>query len=169
MHVSAAFRIAVLGATAFVAVGATAHAQRFSAVGREAVATAPGLEVVTLRDATLNACYTLFIFEPAPQAARLIVPDSRSAQDLAEERDRRLAALLAEYERSQYAPVPGFVTNPLRFSVEADRVEREYERRVREQEMSRLEDQLTRATAAPRMAVSGPSPCPPPAAASTRP
>jgi hypothetical protein len=169
MHVSATCRIAACGLVALLGADATAHAQRFSAVGREAVATAPGLEVVTVRDATLNACYTLFLFEPASQPSRVVIPDSRSRQDLAEERDRRLAALLAEHERSLYAPVPGFVADPLPYRVEIERVQSEFERTLREQELSRLEEQLARATAAPRMAVSGPAPCSPAAAAAKRP
>jgi hypothetical protein len=138
----------------------SAHAQRFDAARRETVAAIQGLDVVTIRDTVLNACYTLFIMESVVQPVRPVRADPASLQDLAEERDRRLSALLVEYERSQYAAVPGFpVPNPLRYAWEGDKVQGEYERRLRDKETNRLEEQLAQIASAPRLAVTGPVPC----------
>jgi hypothetical protein len=149
------------GVAAVLLTASTAHAQRFDAARREAVAAIPGLDVVTIRDTVLNACYTLFIMESAVQPARPLRADPASVQDLANERDRRLAELLAEYERSQYATVPGFVVPSLRFAWEGDKVQGEYERRLRDKEIDRLEEQLAHVASAPRLAVTGPVPCGP--------
>ena len=165
MHARATIRIAAWGAAVVLAASAPAHAQRFTAVGREAVTAIPGLEIVTLRDAVLNVCYTLFMLEPTLQPSPVTIPDSRSLQELADERDRRLAALLAEHERQQYAPVPGFVPNSLRYAWEGTRVQGEFDRALRDKELNRLEEQLARLAAAPRLTVTGPAPCAPAAAA----
>src|SRR5262245_30775724 len=93
-------RIAAPLVTALLACSAPALAQRLDAARREPVAAIPGLDIVTIRDTATNTCYTLFILEPSIQRVPSIVPDQRSAQELADERDRRLAALLADYERS---------------------------------------------------------------------
>ncbi|HEX5108268.1 MAG TPA: hypothetical protein VFV95_07475 [Vicinamibacterales bacterium] len=161
-------RIAAPLVTVLLAVSVPAYAQRFDAARRETVAAIPGLDVVTIRDTVTNSCYTLFILEPAIPRVPSVVPDQRSAQELADERDRRLAALLAEYERSQFAPVPGFPVPTLRYGWEGNRVQSEYEQRLRDKEFSRLEEQITRLAAAPRLAVAGPSSCTAPAAALKR-
>lgn len=152
-------RIAAPLVTVLLALSAPAHAQRFDAARRETVAAIPGLDIVTVRDTATNTCYTLFILEPSIQRVPSIVPDQRSAQELADERDRRLAALLADYERSQFAPVPGFPVPTLRYGLEGNRVQSEYEQRLRDKDFSRLEEQITRLAAAPRLAVAGPAPC----------
>ena len=90
---AATVRLAAGVAAALLTAG-TVHAQRFDAARRETVAAIPGLDVVTIRDTALNACYTLFIMEPGVQPARPSRADPASLQDLAEERDRRLSALL---------------------------------------------------------------------------
>jgi hypothetical protein len=41
----------------------------------------------------------------------------------------------------------------------------EYEQRLRDRDFSRLEEQIARLAAAPRLAVAGPAPCTPAAAA----
>ncbi|HVG56792.1 MAG TPA: hypothetical protein VM846_20305 [Vicinamibacterales bacterium] len=156
---SAIVRIAAPLVTVLFAVSAPAYAQRFDAARRETVAAIPGLDVVTIRDTTTNTCYTLFILEPSIQPTPSSVPDQRSAQELADERDRRLAGLLAEYERSQFAPVPGFPVPTLRYGWEGNRVMSEYEQRLRDKDFSRLEEQIARLAAAPRLAVAGPAPC----------
>jgi hypothetical protein len=156
---SATRRLAA-GVTAALLTASTAHAQRFDAARREAVAAIPGLDVIMIRDTVLNACYTLFVMEPVGESARPLRADPASIPDLANERDRRLAALLAEYEQSQYAAVPGFpVPNPLRYAWEGNKVQSEYERRLRDKEISRLEEQLAHMASTPRLAVTGPVPC----------
>lgn len=162
MGASATLRIAACVAAAVLADSPALLAQRFDSVKRETVTAIPGLDVVTIRDTVLNACYTLFILEPVVQPARSAPADARSVQDLAQERDRQLAALIAEYERSQYATVPGFpVPNPLRYAWEGDRVQSEYERKLREKDASRLEEQLAHLASSPRLAVTGPASCGP--------
>ena len=156
---AATFQVAA-GVAAALLTASSAHAQRFDAARRETVAAIQGLDVVTIRDTVLNACYTLFIMEPAVQPVRPVRADPASLQDLAEERDRRLSGLLVEYERSQYAAVPGFpVPNPLRYAWEGNKVQGEYERRLRDKEINRLEEQLAHIASAPRLAVTGPVPC----------
>jgi hypothetical protein len=158
---ASALRIAACVAAAVLADSPAMLAQRFDAAKREAVTAIPGLDVVTIRDTSLNVCYTLFILEPAVQPAASAPADARSIQDLAHERDRQLAAVIAEYERSQYATVPGFPVPTLRYSWEGTRVQSEYERKLREKDASRLEEQLAHLASVPRLAVAGPVPCAP--------
>jgi hypothetical protein len=151
--------LAILGICgALVTGGASLRAQaRFVAVGREAVAGASGLEVVTIRDQTLAACYTVFVMEATPTQAppvELTSIDAALAQ-----RDRRLADLSGELERSLATATPGTLgPNVLRFEWEGQKAQADYERALREHEMARLEARLI--ATARKMAVSGPSPCP---------
>jgi len=164
-------RVGAAIVAAMLSGAAAVHAQvRFDAPRRESVPAIPGLEIVTIRDSTLNACYTLFIMEPAAQWPPTRSTDSPSIQDLARERDRLLAALNAEYEHSQYSVTPGFpIPNPLKYAWEGNKVQSEYERKVRDKEVTRLELQLAEMVRAPRLAVSGPVLCAPPPASSSAP
>lgn len=152
---------------AFVAAGAAVSAQsRFTVVGGgEKVAAVSGLEIVVVRDTVLNACYTLFVLRPSPQAAPAAPSDAATIEQAAGERDRRLSALTAEFERGLPGGVPGTLgSNPLRYQWEGDKVQSEYERQVREKEFARLGEQLALIAGEPRLAVAGPAPCEPPPA-----
>ena len=153
-------------ACALTAVGVVKAEERFEVTGREPLAAIAGVEIVTVRDTLLNACYTLFVAQPArlPAAPH---DESTSLHDLATERDRRLSALTDEFERGMAGGVPATLgSNPLKYSWEADKVQSEYERRVREREIARLESQLAAIAGEPHVAVAGPAPCGPPASPS---
>lgn len=146
---------------ALLTAGAIAREQtRFEPTAREPVAAVPGLEVVTLRDAAANACYTLFIMRPDIRAGIPAPTDAATLRELAGARDRTLAMLSEQFERGQYGGVPGNLgANPLRYQWEGDKVQSEYERRVRQEEFGRLEALLAQIAAEPRIAVAGPAPC----------
>lgn len=134
---------------------------RFEAAGHDVVAALPGLEIVTVRDAAADRCYTLFVLRPTapPVAARR--DGGTTIEDAASARDRRLAALAAEFERGLPGAVPSTLgSDPLRYQWEGDKVQSEYERLVREEEFGRLAQQLADIAAQPRLAVAGPAPCP---------
>lgn len=133
---------------------------RFEAAGHATVTGVPGLEVVSVRDAAANSCYTLFVLRPAALPIAPPRGGSASIRDAATERDRRLAALAADFERGMPGAVPGTLgTDPLRYQWEGDKVQSEYERLVREEEFGRLARQLTEIAAQPQLAVAGPGPC----------
>ncbi len=139
---------------------ASLHGQaRFEVASRETVGSVSGLEIVTVRDTALNACYTLFVFRPVPELAPPRV-DTTTVQEAASERDRKLAALSEEFERGLPGAVPATLgANPLKYEWEGDKVQSDYERLVREREMARLEERLDLIAGEPRIAVAGPAPC----------
>jgi hypothetical protein len=138
---------------------------RFEALSRDAVAAVPGLQVVAVRDATLNVCFTLFVFAPVQPAAPPRA-EPRNISDAATTRDQQLAALGTEFERGLSAASPAMlVNNPLKFQWEAQKAQSEYEHTLRQSELARIEDQLAQIQSTPRLAVSGPVSCGPPASA----
>ena len=153
---------------ALLAGGAAIAAEtRFEVSSRETVAAVPGLQIVTVRDNVLKACYTLFIVEPVRQAGTATRTES-TVPEAAAERDRQLSALSADYERALVAAMPGTLgPNALRYEWEGDKVQSDYELRLRERELTRLEEQIAQIATAPRLAVAGPAPCvaPPPTTA----
>lgn len=150
--------LAMAALCAFAAAGLRAQG-RFEVRARERVAAVAGLEIITVHDAALDACYTMFVLQP--QGQTLPAPTGRTnLQEAAVERDRRLAALNAEFERGLSGGVPATLgSNPLKYTWEGDKVQSDYEHRVRESEMARLEAQLAAIVSEPRLAVAGPAPC----------
>jgi len=145
-------------------ISAPVYAQaRFEALSREGVAAVPGLQIVAVRDAALNICYTLFVLTPAqPAPAR---PDVRSVPDAAGARDQQLAAVLGEFERGLSSASPAMlVNNPLKFQWEAQNAQIEYEHALRQSELARVEEELAQIRDTPHLAVSGPVSCTPAAA-----
>jgi len=77
----------ILLLSAFVFRDASLTAQtRFQVLGQEATNEIPGLRIVTIRDNQLDACYTVFLFEPsAPaeiSAPVATTPDEAAQQSL---------------------------------------------------------------------------------------
>ena len=133
---------------------------RFEAVTRDAVDAVPGLQVITIRDRALNACYTLFVIEAAKQVPPLPPLEMLSPDEAAAERDGRLSQLIAALEQSSSVAVPGTLgPNILQYEWEAQKAQSEFERALREAEVARLEAPLKRIADAPHFAVSGPAPC----------
>lgn len=164
------YALAVAGAVvacATIAAGGENRAQsRFTAVSRDSVAGAPGLQIVTLRDTVANACYTVFILEASPSLGRSGSPSVEAAAD---DRDRQLAALIADLDRALVNAAPGTLgPNLLRYQWEGDKVQSDYERQLREAEFGRLEAQLAAIASAPRLAVTGPSACAPAPSSTSR-
>jgi hypothetical protein len=151
--------VVLLGA--LVADGTPVAAQgRFKAIAREAVAVTPHLQIVTVLDTVQSACYLLFVIEPDPPAGRHFDAARTDVQSAVTLRDRRLAELNDAYEQGFRTLYPG--TPPLsvlRFEWEGWKVQSEYERVVRENELAWLEEELERIAAAPAVTVSGPVPC----------
>lgn len=154
-----------LGALLIAAAAGSAQA-RFETVGRDTVAAVPGLQILTIKDNVQNGCYTVFLVEAARPAPSPPADDTRTVADAAAKRDQRLQELITEYERGQATLTAGtVVADPLRYALEGQKAQIEFESALRLNELARLEERLDRIAAAPRLAVSGPSPCPRPAAA----
>jgi len=133
--------------------------QRFAMISREALPLVPGLQIVTLRDtASQNACYTLFLVE-APAAASQAPPQTVESATAA--RDQRLQALAADFERAQFAPIPGVPSlNALQVELEAQRAQSDFNRAVLDYHFARLEESLAQLAKGSRLAVTGPASCP---------
>jgi hypothetical protein len=133
---------------------------RFEAVAHDVVPTIPGLQILTIRDNMLSACYTLFVIAPAPPTGSQPQNEPASAQDAAVQRDRQLSALSLEFERGLPGGVPATLgSDPLKYAWEGQKVQSEYERVLRENDLVRIEERLVQIVAAPRLAVSGPVAC----------
>jgi hypothetical protein len=149
----------VLTCTVVAMPAATAQG-RFRAIGNDNIAAAQPLQVVTVRDDAQDVCYLVFLFQPERSAAGR--PDAERV-DIAgaiTSRDRRLAELSDAYEKAFLTPAPVIPPlNLLRFEWEGWKVQSEYERAVRERELTRLELALERIAAMPAMTVSGPVSC----------
>jgi hypothetical protein len=134
--------------------------ERFTLFSREVISTSPSLQVIGVRDAAQDSCYLIFVIETSrPPVDRLIVQPSDVAA-AASLRDHRLTELNHLYETrgfgSLYAGIPA---NMLPYEFEAQKIQSEFERALRQDEIGRLEEQLERIAAAPAVAVSGPAPC----------
>ena len=155
-------RIVSTGAVCVLLAGAaTVRAQgRFEALSRERVAGAADVEIITVRDKTLNTCYSLFLLNtatPALNPAQIAAP---TAEDAAIERDHRLSELSTAFERARSSVVAG-APGPdwLKYQWEGQKAQNEFERVVREKNLARLETQIRQIAEAPKLAVSGPAPC----------
>ena len=116
--------------------------------------------IVTILDTVQDACYLLFQVEPKRTAVRRFDSTPSDVQSAAAVRDHQLAELNDTYEQGFKSLYPG--TPPLsllRFQWEGWKVQNEYDRVVRENELAWLEGVLDRIAAAPSVAVSGPVPC----------
>jgi hypothetical protein len=139
---------------------ASLHAQtRFTVLARESVATTPTLEILTLRDATQGSCYLLFTLDLSLPSQTRVVVQPTDVAEAAARRDRRFAELNRAYEQSFGSLYVGTPANALPYQFEAQKIQADFERVLREQELTRLEAQLERILTAPKVAVSGPAPC----------
>jgi hypothetical protein len=140
--------------------GALGAQARFEGMTRDGVAAVPGLQVIMVRDNTLNACYTLFVIDAASPLQALPPIEARSVQNAAAERDRRLSELSTELEKTRSTVVAGTLgPDILKYEWEGQKAQSEFERVLLENEVARLEAPLKRIADAPKLAVSGPAPC----------
>jgi hypothetical protein len=131
---------------------------RFKALATDSLV--PGLQIVTMLDTAQGACYLIFLTESDSPRERHFTAQQSDVDRATTWRDRRLAELSQAYDQAFYAVYPGTPPiNVLRFSWEAEKVQSEYERIVRENELAWFEEQLERIALLPRIAVSGPAPC----------
>lgn len=160
-------RFLVAGVTALLGVfGASlASAQaRFETTAHDAIPGVPGLQVVTVRDNALNACYVVFVMEPERPigtVGRVEPPDIREAADAL---DRRLAALSDAFERERGA-IPGTMApDPLRYQWEAQKAQHAFDLTALQAQFDRLERRLDLLSDAPRLSATAlPGPCAAPA------
>jgi hypothetical protein len=130
---------------------------RFRALGRE---TFGNLEVVTMLDTAQNACYLLFVTEPGMRTGSAQDEQPYDVSGAAALRDQRLAELNDAYLQSFRTLTPGIApVTELWYSWEAQKAISDFERVVRENELTWLASQIERAAAGPKLAVSGPAPC----------
>jgi hypothetical protein len=108
---NATVRVGIVCVAALVLRGPAAHAQgTFQAIAQGAVANAPGVRAMTIRDASMGVCYTVFTVE----GPTLGVPDSASTdsvervRQLAEQRDRALSSLEARIAEESKGPAPQY-------------------------------------------------------------
>ena len=134
--------------------------ERFTLFSREVISTSPNLQVIGVRDAAQDSCYLIFVIETSlPPVDRLIVQPSDVAT-AARLRDRQLTELNHLYETTGFGSLYGGTpANILPYQFKAQKIESEFERVLRQDEIGRLEEQLKRIAAAPAVAVSGPAPC----------
>jgi hypothetical protein len=164
----------IAGALCAMAAAATAlQAQaRFEILSRDAVAVSPaqavavpGLQIVTVRDNAIGACYTVFVMDPPRSAESAPRVDTSSVDAAAARRDRQLADLTGEFDRALASPTPGTLgPSSLRYELEGQKIQSDFDRTLREQDVARIERRLEQMAQLPRMAVSGPAACPKPAA-----
>ncbi|MGH9254964.1 MAG: hypothetical protein ACRD3C_10385 [Vicinamibacterales bacterium] len=105
---------------------------RFRVLEQHVIAEVSGLRIVTVRDTQLSQCYTLFIMDP-PAALNAIPPPPpvddvtdeaiQRIRDAAEQRDRQLADLKAQIDRSGWWDA--FAVG--RYETARRKVEEEYE------------------------------------------
>jgi hypothetical protein len=138
---------------------------RFSMLSRETVAVVPTLQVITIRDAAQNSCYLLFTIDTSLSTANRVDAQTPDVAGAAARRDHRFADLNRAYEQSFGSLFVGTPANALPYQFEAQKIQADFERVVRDEELTRLEAQLERVLAAPKIAVSGPAPCGPEQAA----
>jgi hypothetical protein len=132
---------------------------RFTLLSRETVAITPTLQVVTIRDAAQGSCYLLFTIDLSLPSPTRVVAQPTDVAEAAARRDRRFAELNRAYEQSFGSLYVGTPANALPYQFEAQKIQMDFERVLREQELTRLEAQLERILTGPKVAVSGPAPC----------
>ena len=158
-------RLAATIVIAFAVAAGTANAQaRFEVVDRTTISGPTELRLITLRDNVLKACYLVLVTDtpgqpdPGTRVQLMDIPDAATA------RDRRLADLLNGFEH-EVGAVPGtIIPNPLKYDWQAQTAQFEFALNVLAHEFARLEQQIERASAAPRTGITAvPAPCTPPA------
>jgi hypothetical protein len=133
---------------------------RFEAVTQDPVVAVPGLQIVTVHDHAQNVCYTVFVMRVARPLANPSRGEPTSVEDAAARRDHRLSQLSVEFQRGLPGAVPATLgSDPLRYQWEAQKIQSEFERALREAELARLERWLEQIASAPKLAVSGPVAC----------
>ena len=132
---------------------------RFTMLSRETVSLMPTLEVITIRDAAQDSCYQLFTIDLSPPSSNRVAIQPTDVAEAAARRDRRLVELSRAYEQSFGSLYVATPANILPYQFEAQKIQSEFERVLREQELARFEAQLERILTGPKVAVSGPAPC----------
>ena len=163
MNVKATLRTAGVAAILCLALGNAPFVSgqaRFETLTRDAIPAVPGLQVVTVRDNALNACYIVFVMEPRNTigtVARVEPPDIRDAM---QQLDRRLTELTTSFEqwRSEY---PGTMApNTLRYEAEVTRAQHAFDLTVISALFDRLGDRLDGLAAQTRLSATAlPGPC----------
>jgi hypothetical protein len=147
-----------------LAAGTGGAQARFEMTDEGAVAGMSGLRVIAMRDNALKTCYLVFLADAANQAdlaARITATDIPEAIAT---RDQRLVDLLHGFD-SERGAIPGtIIPNPLKYDWQAENAQIEFALTVLAHEFARLEQQIERASAAPRTGITAvPAPCTPPA------
>jgi hypothetical protein len=144
-------RIAVAVATVLGQAAIVSAQTRFEAVADDPIAGVTGLRAVTVRDSVAGACYVVFVMEPSLQirpGAPAALPDVERASATL---DRRLADLIAAFERDLSA-IPGMpASNSLRYQWEARKAQHDFDLAVLSKELAELGRQLESTTAMSRL------------------
>jgi len=157
--------VTTIAALAFAAAIAGAQV-RFEMTDQSAIAGAPRLRVIAMRDNALKTCYLVFVADTAGEADIASRFEATNVPDAMAARDRRLADLLHAFEQERGA-IPGtIIPNPLKYDWQAQAAQFEFALTVLAHEFARLEQQIERQSTASHGGITAvPAPCTPAAPA----
>jgi len=152
---AAASRVAGVSAIVCALLNATAvSAQtRFEAIDHGAISAAPALQIVTIRDNLLKACYLVFVTELAPPSSSVAgteLPDILAAVTA---RDARLADLLRTFDQDRSVFAGTISPNPFKYQWQADIAQQNLAWAVLGRAFGRLEQRLDRLADTARIAL----------------
>jgi hypothetical protein len=144
-----------------VGAGSIASGQsRFETLSHDAIPEVSGLQVVTVRDNALGACYVVFVMEPERTIGTVGHVEPPNLRAAAAALDARLADLSASFEQWR-SEVPGTMApNPLRYQWEATKAQHAFDLAAIQVAFDRLERRLDLLSDAPRLSATAlPGPC----------
>lgn len=153
---AAAPRLAGLSAIACALLSAApVFAQtRFEAIDHGAISGAPPLQIVTIRDNVLKACYVVFVTEVAPPSSSIVGAELPDIQAAVTARDERLADLLRAFDQDRSVFAGTISPNPFKYQWQADIAQQNLAWAVLGRAFGRLEQRLDRLADAARIALS---------------
>ena len=142
-------------AGALLAAAAASAQTRFEAIDYGAIHGAPALQVVTVRDNTLKACYLVFLTERANPPSGSITVDAQLPDIPAAvaARDERLANLLHAFDQDRSAFAGTISPNPFKYQWQADIAQQDLAWAVLGRAFGRIEQKLDRIADEARTAI----------------
>jgi hypothetical protein len=126
---------------------------RFEAIAQSAIAGVPALQIVTIRDHVLNACYVVFVNEPARPSGSAVATELPDVQAAVTARDERLADLLRTFDQDRSVFAGTISPNPFKYQWQADIAQQNLAWTVLARAFGRIEQRLDRLADAARIAI----------------
>jgi hypothetical protein len=127
---------------------------RFEAIDFGAIRGAPALQIITIRDNALKACYLVFVTERANPSSSVTVdaqlPDIQTAVAA---RDERLANLLHAFDQDRSLFAGTISPNPFKYQWQADIAQQDLAWAVLGRAFGRIEQKLDRIADEARTAI----------------